>query len=258
VTATPARRGIRPEPSPFRHAVVGQVTNLTPYMARVTLTGTQIADLRVEQPASSVRLWVPGAGSRHLPEIQWDGNRYRLPDGGSPIIRTFTPLNHDPAESLDLEVVLHDEGAITRWLEACEPGDPAAVSDPGRGYTIDREADSYVLLGDESALPAIKQLIGDLDTSTEIQVAVEVRSEEAIMSLPSHPRLDAVWAIRQSSAPVGAALLNAMDQISFRSGTKVWSAGEAGAMHSVRLRLFDEIGIDRKAVTVRGYWKHGR
>lgn len=258
MTSTPRRRGIRPEPPPFRLAELGDVTNLTPYMARVTLVGRDLVDLRVEQPASSVRLWVPGRGSADLPEIHWDGNRYRLTDGGRPIIRTFTPLNHDPAGSLKLEVVLHDAGAITQWLGRSEIGSPVGVSEPGRGYTIDRDASSYVLLGDESALPAIKQLVGHLDSAIAVQVAVEVRSEEAVTSLPPHPHLDATWAIRQEGEAVGEALLNAIGQISFRSETRVWAAGEAGAMYSLRQRLSEEFGLDRKAATVRGYWKHGR
>lgn len=42
------------------------------------------------------------------------------------------------------------------------------------------------------------------------------------------------------------------------SGAKVWVAGEAGAMHRIRLHLFDERHLRCGDVTVRGYWKHGR
>src|SRR3546814_19426693 len=86
----------------------------------------------------------------------WNCNYLRLPKGCRPAILTYTPLNHDTgAGRLDLDVVLHERGAVAAWAQGAAPGDPAAISRPGRGYEIDPQVTSYVLAGDEAELPAI-------------------------------------------------------------------------------------------------------
>jgi len=39
---------------------------------------------------------------------------------------------------------------------------------------------------------------------------------------------------------------------------KVWVAGEAAAVQRIRRHLFEERGLTRLSVHVRGYWKTGR
>ena len=258
MTGLPERKGIRPEPAPFRRAAVARVVDLTPFLARVSFTGDELSDLSFEEPAASVRLFLPFPGMDELPEIHWDGNRYRLADGTRPVIRTFTPLNHEPSGSLDLEVVLHDAGATTQWLRTVSPGAVVAISEPGRGYTIDQQAESYALLGDESALPAIRQLIGRLEDTVAVQVAVELQHRAAALDLPDRSRFGTRWVVRDADELHGAALIRATRELEITENTRVWAAGEAGAMRALRRQLFDERGMDRSAATVRGYWKHGR
>jgi iron complex transport system ATP-binding protein len=37
-----------------------------------------------------------------------------------------------------------------------------------------------------------------------------------------------------------------------------WLAGEAGAITAIRRILVGELGVDRRAVAVMGYWRAGR
>ena len=129
-------------------------------MRRVTLAGPELEGLTVEQPAASVRLLLPSAADRELVVPSWNGNEFLLADGRRPVIRTFTPRRLDrEALELDLDVVLHGQGAAAEWAEAVEPGDAAAISGPGRGYVVDRDAPAFLLAGDETAIPAISQLL---------------------------------------------------------------------------------------------------
>ena len=178
----------RHEPPRFRRVGVRRVQRLSPRMIRVTFAGPDLKGLTVEHPAASVRLLLPSAEGQELVMPSWNGNEFLLPDGRRPTIRTLTPRRVDPdALELEVEIVLHGEGAASDWAAAAEPGDQAAISGPGRGYAIDRDAPAFVLVGDETAIPAVSQLLEVLPTETPVQVHIEVAHPDARLALSDHP-----------------------------------------------------------------------
>ena len=227
-------------------------------MSRVTLAGRDLASLRVEEPGASVRLLLPsGDGELVLPA--WKGNEFLLPDGRRPAIRTFTPRRFDAAaQELDVDIVLHGDGVASGWAEAAAPGEPAAVSGPGRGYTIDPGAPAFLLAGDETAIPAISQLLEALPPQAAVRVVVEVADPDARLPLPDHPRAEVQWRDLPAGSAPGDALVPAVVDSDLVAGAKVWVAGEAAAVQRIRRHLFQERGVTRADATVRGYWKYGR
>lgn len=254
-----APTGIRREPPPFRVVAVRSVTLRTPFMARITFGGDALSGLQIDEPAASVRLLLPRSGSHQLVMPTWNGNEFLFDDGARPIIRTFTPLDPDRGRlEMSLEVVLHDGGATSSWVEAASEGDPAALSGPGRGYTVDLTAGRYVLAGDETALPAIGQLIDAMPDDMTVDVVVEVRHPDARADLPERDGGTVTWVVSDEDAPPGDALAAAVERLEIGPTTRIWAAGEAAAMQRIRRHLRDDRGLDRSHTTVRGYWKHGR
>jgi NADPH-dependent ferric siderophore reductase len=238
---------------------VRRTEHLTPRLARLTFSGPELAGFTITDPAASVRLLLPPTGTASLELPIWNGNEFLAPDGSRPIIRTFTPRCFDDATlELDLDIVLHDGGTASEWARRAGAGDPAAVSGPGRGYPVDSGAPAFLLAGDETALPAISQLIEMLPAAATVEIIAEIAADDARLALPEHPRLRVTWAPRADGGTPGNALLATLETTEVAGGTKVWVAGEAGAMYRVRQYLFDDLGLDRADVTVRGYWKHGR
>ncbi len=189
----------------------------------------------------------------------WNGNEFLRPDGRRPAIRTFTPLRCDPeAGQLDLEIVVHGDGVASMWAEGVEEGGAAAVSGPARGYTVDRQAPSYLLAGDETAIPAISQLLENLPRDTDVHVRVEVAQPEARVELPEHPGAEVEWLEATGGVPPGDALVQAVVGTEWPADAKLWVAGEAAAVQRIRRHLFQERGLPRTQASVRGYWKHGR
>jgi NADPH-dependent ferric siderophore reductase len=250
---------LRREPPPFRGVTVRHVERLGPRMVRLTFGGPDLATLTPDLPAASVRLLLPSPGGRGLVVPSWNGNEFLLSDGRRPVIRTFTPrrVTAGPDE-LDLEIVVHGGGASSSWADAAEPGAAAAISGPGRGYAIDPEAPAFLLAGDETAIPAIGQLLTSLPEGTRIQVHVEVAAPEGRLALPDHPRAIVEWHDLPGGTPPGDALVAAVKSADLAPGTRVWVAGEAAAVQRIRRHLFDDRGLPRAHATVRGYWKHGR
>ena len=256
-TAPPVRS--RREPPAFRRVAVTGVTTVTPRLVRVTVAGPELKGLVVEQPAASVRLLLPPADSRELVMPTWNGNEFLLPDGSRPAIRTLTPLRLDTeGHRLDLEIVVHEGGAASAWALAAEEGDEVAISGPGRGYPVDPEASGFLLGGDESAIPALGQLLEALPADKPVQVLVEVANPAARLDLPSHPKAVVDWLDLPDGAVPGDALVSAVTTAEFGEGTRVWAAGEAAAVQRIRRHVFEDRGLPRSATWIRGYWKHGR
>jgi len=232
---------------------------LTPRLVRVTVAGPELKGLVIDQPAASVRLLLPPPGSGKLVMPAWNGNEFLLPDGRRPTIRTFTPWRVDP-EALELRVgiVVHGGGVASEWAASAEPGRPAAISGPGRGYTVDRDAPAYVVAGDETAIPAITQVLDAIPDKTPVQVRIEVAHEDGRLALPAHPSATVEWCDLPPGASPGDALGAAVRDVELPDGARVWAAGEAAAVQRIRRHLFDDRGLPRAQTSVRGYWKHGR
>ena len=155
-------------------------------------------------------------------------------------------------------MVLHGHGPLSTWAEAAKPGDRAAVSGTGRGYAIDAEARSFLLAGDESALPAIGMLLEALPAEATVQVLIELRHLAARFELPAHPGATVQWYPIETGSRPGDSLVAAVRGAQLDTDVRVWAAGEAAAVQRIRRHLFDERGMPRSRAVVRGYWKHGR
>lgn len=225
---------------------------------RITLVGDELIGLDPGLPAASVRLLLPRSdGVLEVPV--WNGNEFLLADGGRPSIRTLTPLQVDTdAGRLVVEVVIHQTGALSAWAASAAAGDTVAVSGTGRGFDVDPEVTSYVLAGDESALPAITTLLQALPHAASVQVLVELGAPDARVDLPHHPRATVEWVDQDDLATPCSALADSVASAEIGDDTVVWAAGEAAGVQRIRKHLFDERGVPRSQAHVRGYWKHGR
>ncbi|HSR44353.1 MAG TPA: siderophore-interacting protein [Acidimicrobiia bacterium] len=248
---------VRRPPPPFRRVTVRRTESLSPRMVRVTLGGSELDGLVVDEPGASVRLLLPSPGKGELIIPEWNGNEFLLPDGIRPVIRTFTPRRVDPVNlELDLDIVLHEGGIASGWAESATAGAPAAISGPGRGYVPDEEAESFLLGGDESAIPAISQLLEAIPQRTPVVVHIEIVDPDARLALPDHPKVSVSWHPAVTGGRPGDALVAAIEGTGIAPGTRIWVAGEAAAVHRIRRNLFEQRGIPRSQATVRGYWKH--
>jgi NADPH-dependent ferric siderophore reductase len=253
VPTVPTRR----EPPPFRRCRVAAVEDLSPRLRRVRLSGEELTGLEPGLPAASVRLLLPRAdGQLELPT--WEGNEFLLADGSRPAIRTLTPRRSDPeGGELVGEIVRHDSGALSDWVATARPGDPTAVSGTGRGFDVDPQVGDYVLVGDESALPAISTLLEAIPDAASVRVVLETPTDDCV-ELPAHPRSTVEWVMLPDGAAPGDAMLRAVTGLELGADTVVWAAGEAAGVQRIRKHLFDERDVPRRRAHVRGYWKHGR
>ncbi|MFG6445341.1 siderophore-interacting protein [Microbacterium sp. P07] len=238
---------------------VVETTWLTPGLVRVTLGGDQLADFPDRPDADKyAKLFFPPAGSTLRPPFDLAALRDEVAFDALPTVRTYTIRAVDlDRGTMHIDFVVHgDTGVAGPWAATAKPGDTLTMSAPGGGFSPDATADHIVLIGDESAVPAISAALEAIPVGTAATAMLEARSAAHRVDLP-RSSADVVWIDEDHDAP-GARLVEAVAGWEWPTGrVQVFAHGERGAMKALR-PLFVERGIDRADLSLSAYWAAGR
>jgi NADPH-dependent ferric siderophore reductase len=229
---------------------------ITPRMVRVTLTGAELTGFGGEGPDRRIRMFFPAPGQDRpaIPRAASGGPVW--PAGAvRPAIRTYTVRRFDPtAGELDVDFVLHDgHGPAATWARDVRPGSWVGVSEPGGRYRPAPEADFHLVIGDESALPAVATVLAALPTGVPglafLEVA-DVAEEQQLAGTAS------VHWVHRGAHPAGEPLVAAVRAATLPAGRgQAWLSGESAAVRDLRAHLLAERGLDRRLVYATGYWR---
>lgn len=202
------------------------------------------------------------------------------------------------AGEVDVDFVLHGEtGPASRWATHARIGDrigllapDAQVADSSQGFEWKPPADvqRVLLVADETALPAVAGILEDLARwphPPQVHAFLEVAHDADVLPLVAPVGAQLFWLAREGAAHgqllqqavqarVGPFGLRAAEQdlaeididqdilweqaSAQGGGLYAWVAGEAGAVMAIRRHLVKDCGIDKRAITFMGYWRHGK
>jgi NADPH-dependent ferric siderophore reductase len=233
-----------------RKLEVLRVTDVTPKMRRVTLHGPDLTGFislgtddhvklifaTTPEEQAALENFVPGAPS----------------DGPKPVMRDYTPRRYDPASGeLDIDFVLHGEGPAATWAEHAEPGQFLHIAGPRGSMIVPDIFDSYLLIGDETALPAIARRLEELPANRSALVVVEVADQGEQQVFDSQAQVDVIWIVRGEQN-----LLDVTRRLEMPEGKLyAWVATESGLSRKLRRVLLDEFGLEEEFVKAAGYWR---
>ena len=249
-------------PRVARVGEVVRISRLTPHMIRVVLGGEGLAGFPAgEFTDHYVKLLFPPPGAPYSAPFDVEQIRAELPQEHWPVTRTYTVRAWNPdSGELTIDFVYHgDEGLAGPWAAAATPGDRIQMFGPGGAYAPSPTADWHLLVGDESALPAIGAALTRLPARRPALVFVEVAGpEEEQTDLVLGEAVELVWVHRGSQAP-GAAVAAAVRLAQLPAGTgHAFVHGEAGLVRELRLHLRTERGLAPESTSISGYWRLGR
>lgn len=243
----------------FHHAVVVGADNITPQMRRVRLSCTDV--MPFVGGDMHVRIVVPPNGRQPVwPGYRSDG-RIAWPEGDDALlVRQYTIRAVDLARGeLWIDVFQHPAAGIATpggdFARDAQAGDVVALLGPGSGSLP--KARSILMIGDESALPAIVRIAAEVEAGTEIRAIIEVFDAAEEQPLPSAGQLDVRWLHRRNYREAEAfnlleearAAIEATD-----SGTFIWAACEKHDVREIR-SLLKQRGHDKKNMYVAWYWE---
>ncbi|QDY10090.1 siderophore-interacting protein [Micromonospora sp. HM134] len=232
----------------------------TPHLVRLVLGGEELAGLPVgEFTDHYVKLVFPPEGVDLPRPLDLTAVKRELPREQWPRLRAYTVRAWDAAAGeMTIDVVHHgDEGLAGPWAARLRPGDEVLFVGPGGAYAPDPTADWHLLVGDESALPAIGAALERLPEGAPAVVLVEIADPADEQALPSPGAVALTW-LHRAGRPVGEALVAAVRELEFPPGrVHAFVHGEATFVKELRRLLRVERSVPREALSISGYWRQG-
>jgi NADPH-dependent ferric siderophore reductase len=217
-----------------RELQVARVEAISPHVRSITFTGDQLAG------------FISASFDDHLKLMLATGD-------AEPVRRDYTPRRYDAAAGeLTIEFALHGDGPAARWAAQAAPGQPATIAGPRGSFVIPLDYDWHLLVGDESAMPAIARRLEELPAGATAIVILQVRDPADRRALRTAATVSLSWVAGS------AALIDAVRALELPAGEGyAWCAGEAATTSALRRVLVEEKGHDRDAIRAAAYWKRG-
>lgn len=284
---------------------VARTRRVTPRLVRITFAGEPLAHFADVGYDQRIKLILPPeVGS--LDDVprgeDWFARWREMPQERRAPVRTYTVREVRPQDrELDVDLVDHgDLGPASAFARRAEPGDRILVLGPnaahpgphgGREFPVELAgATDLLLVGDDTAAPAICSIIERLPAHARGIVVIEVEHADSIQSMPAPPGIRLEWRVRQGERGaathevvrewltghplVGSAAdgrstvyIDGTDGAYWETTTErgagipplaAWIAGESAVVRSLRRVLVNEYAVPRSAVAFMGYWREGR
>lgn len=241
---------------------------VSPNLIRVTVAGESLAAMPLHGYDHWFRLFLP---QEHGP-TSWDlpgrlgragyARYLRMPAATRPVLRNYTVRELRPeARELDIDFVVHgDEGHASRWVQQARAGDTVVLLDQGRGYEFADDTTFHLLVGDETAMPAVVGILRDLPRAARGLAIIEVPSAEDAQPVEPPPGFQVRWLARDESHGVPGRL--ALDELlawhpAEPATLSAYVCGEHELPTSGRRHLVTA-GVPKGRITFVGYWRADR
>ncbi len=212
---------------------------LSPHMLRIEFASPDLADFESAAPDDHIKLFVHDANGMAM--------------------RDYTPRRFDPAaQTLTIDFALHEAGPATAWALSAKPGDRIQIGGPKGSTVIADDFDWYLLVGDETALPAIGRRLEELRPGVPVIVVAAIDAAEDRIDLPVRDGLTVHWAMRTDGGTDTTRVCALLDTIALPPGEGyAWIAAEAAVARAVRTHVVEVLGHPREWVKAAGYWTQG-
>lgn len=238
-----------------RTVQVRRTERITPQLLAVTFGGEDLHDFVSASFDDHVKLCFPAPGES-LPNWPDPDAQNANAHAPRPIMRDYTPRRYDPVTGeLEIQFVLHGDGPAASWAAQAKPGDYLGIGGPRGSFVIPTGFDWFLMIGDETALPAIGRRLEELPAGTRVTVVVEIDADAQTVDFQTQADADIIWARRRGRTDT---LETAVRRLAIPEGEGyVWAAGEGHAMRAIHQYLLSERGLDKSRVRASSYWKHG-
>ena len=233
-----------------RRLDVLRVVDITPRMRRITLGGPELAGFVSLGSDDHIKLMFPQNAAEQAalqsPTFSIKG------DGPQPAMRDYTPRRFDLSlGELDIDFVLHGDGPASTWAEQAQVGQHLYIGGPRGSMIVPDIFDSYLLIGDETALPAIARRLEELPAGRKVLAVIEIADAAEQQALHSAAELEVIWVLRGQ-----VDLLDTVRTLTLPSGALyTFVAMETKLSRQVRRVLLDTHKVDEAFLKAVGYWR---
>lgn len=225
-----------------RTLAVSRTEHVTPNMLRLTLAGEQLAGFTSLAPDDHIKIFVPEG------------------DADGMAMRDYTPRRYDSERNeLIVDFAIHEAGPVTAWAVGAKVGDEARIGGPRGSLVVPQDFDWWLLVGDETALPAIGRRIEEFAPGTPVTSIVAVTGAAEEQAFETEARHEAIWVHRPAGQAADAApLLDALRTFVPPPGDGfIFIAAEGGVTRTLRTYVLEDLGHVPQWLKASGYWVKG-
>jgi NADPH-dependent ferric siderophore reductase len=216
--------------------------HVTPGMLRIVVGGEELGGFTSLSADDHIKLHIPGRE-------------------GDTVSRDFTPRRFDPTTTqLTIDIAAHPVGAAIEWAREVEVGSTLTIAGPRGSLIVPDDFDWWLMVGDETAMPAIGRRVEELVNCNDVITVVAVEDEQEQQAFVTDVRHTAIWVHRPREAATSAdALIKALRQLRLPAGDGyVWIAAEAGVARAVKQLVVHEMRHPVDRLRACGYWVDGK
>lgn len=234
-------------PFTARHVQLLKREQISPNFIRLTLGGPAMADFKSLGFDDHVKLILPLPGQErpHLPYLVDEKPHMDEP---RPEMRDYTPIHYDAEKNtVQLDFALHaGNGPAMQWAKTAPLGQWVGLAGPRGSGVMAPDLDWYVLLGDDTALPAIERFLVETSIAAPITIYLQLgdSADQRSWAPGSHITVHYV-----------DCLAEAADAMALPEGTGfVWGGGENAQMAKIRT-LLQVRGLAPQQMHLSAYWR---
>ncbi|NVZ14055.1 MULTISPECIES: siderophore-interacting protein [unclassified Pseudomonas] len=233
-----------------RRLEVLRVVDITPRMRRITLGGPELAGFISLGSDDHIKLLFPQNAAE---QAALDSPDFNLRgDGPQPAMRDYTPRRYDlDIGELDIDFVLHGDGPASTWAEQAKVGQHLHIGGPRGSMIVPDIFDSYLLIGDETAIPAIARRLDELPAGRKVLAVIEIANAAEQQPLASAAEVEVIWVVRGQDD-----LLETVHNLTLPGGSLYsFVATESKLSRQVRRVLLDTHNVNEAFLKAVGYWQ---
>lgn len=243
------------------HGHVVTTTRPTPSLVRVVLGGEGLSGFAMPMTPHGlatdayVNIALPPDGAPYAGVFDPRAVREDHDRAWWPARRRYTVSAWDAGRGeLTLDFVVHgSDGVAGPWAATARPGDVLVLEGPSGGYRPRPDAAAYLMVGDESALPAIAVSVTAVPPGRPLSVLLVCDGPEHELSLGSEADLDLRWLHRDGT---GEELLRELRTLDLPSADVcTFVHGEADEIRGIRRHLLADRGLPRAEMSCSPYWR---
>ena len=212
-----------------RRLTVKNVEALTPHFRRITFVDDSLSDFVSASFDDHIKVFVDDAR------------------------RDYTPRSFDnAARELVVEFALHGDGPVAEWAERAAPGSTLDIGGPKGSMIVPLDYDWHLLVGDETAFPAVARRLEELPAGARAIVILQAGDAADRRAFRTSADVQLTWVSTDGELQDAVRALKLPDGEGY-----AWCAGEASAMAALRRELVEVKGHPGEAIRAAAYWKRG-
>jgi NADPH-dependent ferric siderophore reductase len=221
-----------------RSLTVKSVRTLSPRMLRITLCGEELTGFRSPSPDDHIKVFFPTTDG-------WSEGR------------DYTPRHFDSdAQLLTVDFALHEGGLGAEWAQNAKAGDPLQIGGPRASKVISAPNAWWILVGDETSIPAIGRRLEEMSPETHVVTVVAVTGSEEEQAFETKAKVTSHWIHRsEGEASDPKPLLKCLSELQLPPLPGfVWIGAETEVAKAVRSYFIDTLGHAPEWIKAAAYW----